>query len=66
MPNEIVDLEVMDDRLFVALGRGGVKILNIKKPAPDRRPQHHQHPFTVHDVAISKDMIFLAWDAMAG
>lgn len=59
MPNEIVDLEVMDDRLFVALGRGGVKILNIKNPLQIDDLNTINTPFTVHDVAISKDMIFL-------
>lgn len=59
LSNDILDLEVMNDRLFVALGRGGVKILDIKDPLRIKDLNTINTPFTVQDVALSKDMVFL-------
>ncbi len=61
LSNDIQDLEVKDDRLFIALGKGGVKILNIRNPlkVEDLRTIY---PTTasVYDVALARDLIFLA------
>jgi len=59
MSNDILDLEVMNDRLFVALGRGGVKILDITNPLRIEDLNTITTPYTVQDVALSKDMVFL-------
>ncbi len=61
LSNDIQDLEIKDDRLFIALGKGGVKILGIRNPlkVEDLRTIY---PTTasVYDVALAKDLIFLA------
>lgn len=59
MSNEILDLEVQNDRLFVALGRGGVKILDVRDPLRIDDLHTITTPYSVYDVALSKDMVFL-------
>jgi len=59
MPNEILDLEVMDDRLYLALGRGGVKILDVKNPLQIEDINTINTPYSVYDVALSEDLVFL-------
>lgn len=59
MPNEILDLEVLDDRLYLALGRGGVKILDVKNPLQIEDINTINTPYSVYDVALSEDLVFL-------
>ena len=59
MSNEILDLEVKDDRLFIALGRGGVKILDVRDPLRISDLHNLNPPFSVYDIALSKDIVFL-------
>ncbi|MBW6514508.1 MAG: hypothetical protein K0B87_07115 [Candidatus Syntrophosphaera sp.] len=60
LPNDIQDMEVKDDRLFLALGRGGVKILGIKNPLRVDDLNTIYPAQSVYDIALDKDLIFLA------
>jgi len=60
LSNDILDLEVKNDRLFIALGKGGVKILDIKNPLRINDINTISTTMTVYDVAVDKDYIFLA------
>ena len=61
LSNDILDLEIKDNRLFVALGKGGVKIYNISNPLKAEDLNTIYPPTTsVYDVALDKDLVFLA------
>jgi hypothetical protein len=60
LSNDILDLEVQNDRLFIALGKGGVKILDIKNPLRINDINAISTNMTVYDIALDKEYIFLA------
>jgi hypothetical protein len=61
LSNDIKDMEIKDDRLFLALGEGGLKILGVKNPLRvDELNNIYQNNCEVHDVALDGDLIFLA------
>jgi hypothetical protein len=61
LSNDIQDLEIKDDRLFIALGKGGVKILGIKNPLKvDELSTIYPTTASVFDVALLDDLIFMA------
>lgn len=60
LSNDILDLEVQNDRLFIALGKGGVKILDVKNPLRINDINVISTNLTVYDVAVDKEYIFLA------
>ncbi len=60
LANEIQDLEIYNDRLFVALGQGGVKIYGIKNPLKIEDLNTIYPAVAVYDIAIGNDLIFLA------
>ncbi len=59
LSNDILDLEIQDDRLFIALGHGGVKILDVKNPLKIEDLNTINTPYNVYDLAVSQDLIFL-------
>ncbi|OQB05349.1 MAG: hypothetical protein BWY18_00962 [Candidatus Cloacimonetes bacterium ADurb.Bin211] len=60
LSNEIQDLEIYNDRLFVALGQGGVKIYGIKNPLKIEDLNTLYPAMSVYDIALGNDLIFLA------
>ncbi|MDZ4181692.1 MAG: hypothetical protein U1B83_02355 [Candidatus Cloacimonadaceae bacterium] len=60
LSNDIQDMEIKDDRLFLALGKGGVKILNVKNPLRIEDINTIFPQATVYDIALEKDLILLA------
>lgn len=60
LSNDIQDMEVKDDRLFIALGKGGVKILGIRNPLRVDDLNTIYPATSVYDLALNKDLIFLA------
>jgi len=60
LSNEIQDLEIYNDRLFVALGQGGVKIYGIKNPLKIEDLNTLYPAVAVYDIALGNDLIFLA------
>lgn len=60
LSNDIQDLEIKDNRLFIALGRGGVKILGIKNPLKIEDLNTIYPAISVYDIALNGDLIFLA------
>lgn len=58
--NDIQSLAVKDNRLFVALGQGGVKILDISVPNRIVDMNTFYPPFPVYDVALENDYIYIA------
>lgn len=61
LSNEILDLEIKDDRLFIALGKGGIKILGVRNPLKivDLNTIYTTGA-TVYDIALDKDYVFFA------
>ncbi len=61
LSNDIQDLELKDDRLFIALGKGGVKILDVANPF-EIKDLNTIYPsaMQVYDIALDKDYVFLA------
>lgn len=59
MSNDIMSIQVQDDRLYLALGRGGLKILDVKNPLRIEDINTINTPYSVQDVAISQDLVFL-------
>jgi len=60
LANDILDLEIHNNRLFIAQGKGGVKILGIQNPLRIEDLNTIYPPGAVYDIAISGDLIFLA------
>ena len=60
LSNDIQDMEVKDNRLFLALGMGGVKILDVANPLRVEDLNTIYPAYAVYDVALDKDLIFLA------
>ncbi len=60
LSNNIVDMEIKDDRLFLALGLGGVKILGVHNPLKIEDLNQFYPANTVYDIALEDDLIFLA------
>lgn len=60
MFNDIQALAVKDNRLFVALGQGGVKIFDISIPNRPRDMNTFYPPHPVYDLALENDYIYIA------
>lgn len=60
LSNDIRDLEIKDNLLFIALGQGGVKILDVTNPIRVEDLRTIIPYFEVFDVALDGDLIFLA------
>lgn len=60
MTNEIQKLRVKDNRLFIALGRGGVKIMDIANPLKAEDINTINLTVPVYDLTLANDYIFLA------
>ncbi len=57
---DILDLEIKDDRIFVALGFGGVRILDISNPLRIQDLNWINLQSSALDVALDKDFIYIA------
>lgn len=60
MTNEVINLDLKDNRLFVVLGRGGVKIMDIANPLKATDLNTIQPGFAVYDIDLANDYIYLA------
>jgi hypothetical protein len=60
MANEILNLKVKDNRLYVALGRGGVKIIDVTNPLKTEDLNNILLNVPVYELALVDDYIFLA------
>lgn len=60
LANEINDLQVKDNLLYLAVGRGGVKILDIANPFKILDVNTINTSYTVYDLDLANDYIFLA------
>jgi hypothetical protein len=60
MFHDIQALSVKDNRLFVAMGQGGVKIIDISIPAKIVDLNTFYPPFPVYDIALENDYIYIA------
>ncbi len=60
MTNEVLNLAIKDNRLFVVLGRGGVKIMDIANPIKAADLNVIQPGYAVYDLDLANDYIFLA------
>lgn len=58
--NDIQALSVKDNRLFVALGQGGVKIFDISNPGKAVDINTFYPPYPVYDLALENDYIYIA------
>jgi len=60
MTNEIQKIRVKDNRLFIALGRGGVKIMDITNPLKPEDINNIYLTVPVYDLDLANDYIFVA------
>lgn len=60
LANEISAMEIKDNKLYLALGRGGLKILDISNPLKIEELSTINPLYTVYDVALMEDYIFIA------
>lgn len=60
LSNDISAMKIKDNRLYLALGRGGIKILGISNPLKIQDLNTINPPFTVYDIALEEDYIFVA------
>ncbi len=58
--NQIQALAIKDERLFTALGKGGVKIVDISVPNKAREIHTFYPPAMALDIAVESDYIFVA------
>ena len=59
MTNEILKLAVKDNRLFIALGRGGVKVMDISNPLKPVDVNNISLNYTVYDLTLANDYVFI-------
>jgi len=59
MTNEILNLAMKDNRLFIALGRGGVKIMDVTNPLKTEELNNIFLTVPVYDIDLANDYIFL-------
>ncbi len=59
MTNEILSLDIKDNRLFIALGRGGVKIIDVTNPLKTEDINNIFLTIPVYDLDVANDYIFL-------
>ena len=59
LASQILDIEIKDDRLYVALGSGGVKILDVANPLRIEDLSTISESFSVYDLALDADYIYL-------
>lgn len=60
LANEVQGLAIKDQRLFLALGQGGIKILDISVPNRLQDINTFFPPFAAYDVALENDFIYVA------
>jgi len=60
MTNDILNLDIKDNRLFVVQGRGGVKIMDVTNPLKATDLNAIQTDYSVYDIALANDYVFLA------
>lgn len=60
MTNEIQKLRVKDNRLFIAMGRGGIKIMDISNPLRAEDINNIYLTVPVYDLTLANDYIFVA------
>lgn len=58
--HDILDMEIKDDRLYLALGAGGVSILDVSSPTRINEVDSIIPNLVVYDLALDQDYIFLA------
>jgi hypothetical protein len=58
--NQIQSIEVKDNRLFLALGQGGVKIIDISNPSRPRDIHTFYPPGSALDIALENEYIYVA------
>ncbi len=59
-PYDIHDIEIKDNRIFVTLGIGGIRILDIRNPSRIDELNWINTPHPVFDVALHDDYILVA------
>ena len=59
LASQILDIEIKDNRLYAALGSGGVKIIDVANPLRIEDLSTINVPFTVYDLALDADYIYL-------
>ncbi|MEN6445164.1 MAG: hypothetical protein ABFC98_03860 [Candidatus Cloacimonas sp.] len=59
MTNEIISLAIKDNRLFIALGRGGVKIMDVTNPLKTEDLNNIFLTVPVYDLDLANDYIFI-------
>ena len=59
MTNEILSLDIKDNRLFIVLGRGGVKIVDVTNPLKTEDLNNIFLTIPVYDLDVANDYIFL-------
>lgn len=57
---DVMDLEIKDNRLFAALGSGGVRILEISNPARPTDLNWINLPTAALDLALEKEFIYIS------
>lgn len=60
LANEVQSLAIKDQRLFVALGQGGVKIYDVSVPNRMQDINTFYPPFAAYDLALENDFIYVA------
>lgn len=58
--HNILDMEIKDDRLYLALGAGGVNILDVSLPTRITELNTIIPNLVVYDIALDQDFIYLA------
>lgn len=59
LPNEIQDMAIKDQRLYLALGQGGVRIIDVSVPTRMQDLKNFYPPFAVYSLALENDYIYL-------
>lgn len=60
MGYDIKAIEVKDSRLYLALGRGGIKVFDVSVPQKMEEINSYQSPFPALDIALEGELIFIA------
>ncbi|HQQ67495.1 MAG TPA: hypothetical protein PLX77_01580 [Candidatus Cloacimonadota bacterium] len=60
LANAVQGMAVKDQRLFLALGQGGVKIFDISTSSRPEDINTFFPPFAAHDIAVENDYIYVA------
>jgi hypothetical protein len=57
--HDILDIEVKDNRLFIALGAGGMRIMDASQPTRIQEVNSITPLATVYDISLDQDYIYL-------